>query len=361
MTVLLVALTLSVLSVFARAGARTLDEHTTPLLSDRKRRSNAETVRSFATAVGSVCAFETGRRLGGWWPVLTLSAVWVAFVVGDVVLSRFARLTKCVSSLVAVSSRVAGAVTALLRRTGDPEHTRTSAATGDDGAVDKDCQSIVDGALSIVHSSVSDVMIPRNEVFFVDADARCETARHEMSSIGFSRAFVCEGGSLNGVIGIVHVKELRDDGAVVRAVAREVTVIPERAKVLGAIRTMQRERTQLALVVNEYGEIRGLVAMEDLLEELVGEIFDESDEGESPQWVDGRMHAPGRTTIVALRRDGVELDAHRARTVSGFIQERLGRMARMGDIVEHGDVRIEVVSMKGLGVESVVLTRDSLA
>jgi CBS domain containing-hemolysin-like protein len=357
--VLLVSL---LLSVFIRAVARTLDVQEAPSLAGRRRRDSSEAVRNLATSAGSVCAFEAGRRLGGWWPLLTLLAAWVAFVLSDAALSRSESLAKKAATFRERASRVSRSVTALLRRAGEPEH--TSGASGlprYDGVVDEDCQSIVEGALSIVHSSVSDVMIPRSDVFFVDADARCETARHEMSAIGFSRAFVCEDGNLHGVVGIVHVKELRDDDAAVRSVARKVTMIPERTKVLAAIRMMQRERTQLALVISEYGEIRGLVAMEDLLEELVGEIYDESDEGESPQWVDGCMRAPGRTTIVALRRDGVELDAHKARTVNGFIQERLGRMARMGDVVEHGDVRVEVVAMKGLRVESVLLTRDSPA
>lgn len=307
-------------------------------LKDAKHRRGVEVLRLVPVAVGSVCALKIGERLGGLWPLLTVTAAWAAFALGDAVAGRRS----------SVLSRIAGQV----GREG------VGAGRGESSSeLHDDYRSIVDGALLITQSSVGAVMIPRGEVFYVDADARCGEARSAMSAIGFSRAIVCEGGSLDSAVGVVHVKDLREDDAAVRDVARGVATISERTKVLTAIRTMQRERAQLALVASEYGEIRGLVAMEDLLEELVGEIYDESDDGEVMQWHDGCITAPGRTTLTSLRREGANLGASRAHTLTGFVQERLGRMAVAGDVVRDGEFIVEVLGVKGLTVDTAVVRR----
>lgn len=304
-----------------------------------------EAVRLVTAVVGAVCAAEIVRG-GVWLQLMAILLVCAAFMLGESWMKRSSRFCSWVTAVALLCPGVR-------RRQAEKAHSESS------GEMQEDYRSILDGARSITQSSVAAVMIPRGEVFFIDVDARCDEARAEMTAIGFSRAFACEGGGLDGAVGIVHVKDLRDDDVSVRDVMRPVTTISERTKVLVAIRTMQRERSQLALVASEYGEIRGLVAMEDLLEELVGEIYDESDDGESAQWEDGCLTAAGRTTLASLRRDGVELGASRAHTLTGFVQERLGRMAVAGDVVRDGEFVVEVLGVKGLTVDTAAVRRVS--
>lgn len=137
---------------------------------------------------------------------------------------------------------------------------------------------IIDGAFEISERSLHEVLRPRREVFVLDADAPTTVALDQLAASGHSRAPVGANRSLDDVVGVVHLRDLLGDGdRPTREVASELCAFPESVGVLDALHEMQANRVQMAVVVDEHGSTSGIVTVEDLVEELVGEIYDESD------------------------------------------------------------------------------------
>jgi len=188
---------------------------------------------------------------------------------------------------------------------------------------------IIDGAFEIAERTLDEVLIPRRSVFVLDADEPADAALVDLRDSGHSRAPVAEGARLDDLVGLVHLRQLLDAGDTpVRELAVEAVVLPETLSVLHALRAMQAKRAQLAVVVNEHGGAEGIVTVEDLIEELVGEIWDETDpDVRSVQHhPDGTLVVPGRYPIHDLEDIGVELPEGEYSTVAGLVLDRLGHI-----------------------------------
>jgi putative hemolysin len=151
------------------------------------------------------------------------------------------------------------------------------------------------------------------------------------------------------VLGLVTLQDLVGaEGRVVADCVRPVVALPESMGVLDALRRLQAEREQLAIVLNEYGGTEGILTVEDLLEELVGEIYDEFDPDSrdiQPE-PDGSIVLPGRFPVHDLPDLGVSLPEGSYATVAGLILNRLGRIPAAGDAVEVDRWRLEVLEME---------------
>lgn len=223
---------------------------------------------------------------------------------------------------------------------------------------------IIDGAFEISERTLHEVLLPRREVFVLDADLGSVEARHLLAQSGHSRAPVGDQGSLDDVIGIVHLRDLLvDDDQAVRELVTEMCAFPDSVGVLDALHSMQSQRVQMALVINEHGSAAGIVTMEDLVEELVGEIYDETDRDvvavrhES----DGAMILPGGFPIHDLGDIGVdEVPEGAYTTVAGLVLDRLGRLPEVpGDQVEVGDWQLEITGVDRRAITEVRLSRRS--
>ncbi len=205
---------------------------------------------------------------------------------------------------------------------------------------------IIDGAFEIAERTLDEVLIPRRSVFVLDADLTPDAALVALRDSAHSRAPVAEGGRLDDLLGIVHLRQLLDtEGGAVRDLATESVVLPETLSVLHALRAMQAQRAQMAVVVNEHGGAEGIVTLEDLLEELVGEIWDETDPDvlSVQRLPDGSLVLPGRYPIHDLEDIGVELPEGEYSTVAGLVLDRLGHIPTgPGDTVEVDGWRLEV-------------------
>jgi putative hemolysin len=162
------------------------------------------------------------------------------------------------------------------------------------------------------------------------------------------------------VVGVVHLRDLLRGGSDddVRSVAAPATVLPESARVLDALREMQHRRAQLAVVVNEHGGAEGIVTVEDLVEELVGEIYDESDRDilavrDGP---DGSMVVPGRFPAHDLVDLAVDIPDGAYATVAGFVLDRLQRLPDTpGDTVDEGRWRFTVTGVGDRSITEVTI------
>lgn len=219
-------------------------------------------------------------------------------------------------------------------------------------------RQIIDGAFEIAERVLREVLVPRGEVFVLDADEGCDTALRALADSGHSRAPVSLGCNLDDLVGVVHLRDLLDGGsAPARTVAREVPVLPAGAKVLATLRELQSKRIQMAFVANEYGGIEGLITVEDLVEELVGEIWDETDPNVASvrRHADGSMTLPGRFPIHDLRDVGMELPVGDYATIAGLVLHRLGFIPDTpGAVVAVDGWRIEVTGVRRHTIVEVV-------
>jgi putative hemolysin len=221
---------------------------------------------------------------------------------------------------------------------------------------------IIDGAFEISQRRLQEVLRPRPDVFVVDAAASCSEARAALSASGHSRAPVVTTGSLDDVIGIVHLRELlsTDPDCTAGAQATPATIFPESLGALDALRQMQVSRVQMAVVVNEHGGAEGIITVEDLVEELVGEIYDETDRDvlmvrREP---DGSIVLPGRFPAHDLPDVGVEVPEGQYATVAGFLLWQLQRIPdQPGDVVEVGPWRMTITGVDDRAITEVRISR----
>ncbi len=181
-----------------------------------------------------------------------------------------------------------------------------------------------------------------------------------MAASAHSRAPVAPGANLDATTGVVHLRDLLGGGERPTGdVATPPLVLPEPAGVLESLRRMQVERSQLAVVVNEHGGAEGIITLEDLIEELVGEIYDETDRDVLSVRTedDGALLLPGRFPIHDLTDVGLQLPDGPYATIAGLVLDRLGRLGEVGDTVLIDGYRLEVLATTGRAISEVRVHR----
>ncbi|WP_338747761.1 hemolysin family protein [Janibacter alittae] len=205
--------------------------------------------------------------------------------------------------------------------------------------------------------SLTRVMRPRTDVHFLDADLTLDEARSTVRDLPHSR-FPVIGKDVDDVVGFVHIRDLllppspQESTTRVRELARTILALPDSLEVLPALSHLRSEKQPLAIVVDEYGGTSGLVTTEDLVEEFVGEIYDEHDIGSDPEdatrrrgeslVVDGSLNVEELSDLIGTDVSDEDVD-----TAGGLVMSRLGRLARAGDVVEVAGQRLEVLSVDG--------------
>lgn len=212
---------------------------------------------------------------------------------------------------------------------------------------------IISGALEIHERTLREVLVPRREVFTLPDDQPIGEARLALADAGHSRAPVIRAGELDDVLGVANLRELMggDPSVPVAELARPAVVFPDSVRVSDALRRFKAEHQQMALVVDEHGGVEGIVTLEDLLEEIVGEIYDETDRDVMAVRTepDGTLVLPGGFPIHDLPDVGVEvaeLPPGEYTTVAGLVLALLRRVPdRPGDRVEIPGWTIEVTEI----------------
>jgi putative hemolysin len=205
-----------------------------------------------------------------------------------------------------------------------------------------------------------DVMVPRPEVVALSVDLPPQEALAAVIDSPFTRYPVYRG-SLDDVLGILHVRDLFSalydrgiENVAIEEIVRPAYVVPETKDLASLLGEFRRQNQHLALVVDEYGAVEGIVTLEDLLEEIVGEIEDEYDlpDESIKRLENGRMLIHGTFTIDDFNEQfAQELPQEAYHTVAGFVFGALGRAAETGDEVEHDGLRFIVVEVDGPRIE----------
>jgi putative hemolysin len=208
-------------------------------------------------------------------------------------------------------------------------------------------RTILIGAFEVAERRLRDVLVPRRDVVALPANTSVEEGIRKLVVTGHSRAPVFRG-ELDNVVGIAHLRDLVDAGGRVADHLRRALALPESMGVLDALQRLQAERQQLAIVINEYGGTEGIVTAEDLLEELVGEIYDEFDADSQAiqRQSDGSLMLPGSFPIHDLPDLGISLPEGPYATVAGLILDRLGHLPDRGETIRVDGWRLEVLAVE---------------
>ncbi len=236
--------------------------------------------------------------------------------------------------------------------------------TYESGYLAKEPVEMIRGVFDLSETSAAEVMTPRTEVVAVPADFTVDQVADVMIAEGHSRLPVYEE-NLDHVVGLVLAREVwraQREGIVdLHEMTRPARFIPESKSVEDLLRDMQRERIHIAIVVDEFGGTAGIVTIEDLLEEIVGEIRDEHEEEQDEilETAEGAALLAGSVTVAEVNeRFDIQLPEDDYTTVAGYVMSRLGRIARPGDDVPFDQGRLRVLAMDGRRILRIALLRE---
>jgi CBS domain containing-hemolysin-like protein len=231
------------------------------------------------------------------------------------------------------------------------------------GQLDIGEASMLRGVFHLHEQEARNVMTPIPAVVTVDLVETVEAALRRCVSTGHSRLVVTEDENQDRVKGIVHVNQLvklmMSDGleAHFGGLVREAPIVPETKPLDDLLADLQRERTELAIVIDEYGRTAGIVTVEDIIEEIVGEISDETDPagGSVRRLANGDWFVRGHVAVSDLEDYGLDLpvDSEAYNSVGGFVFAALGRLPKRGDTISANGYSIRVESVRQNRIEAV--------
>lgn len=218
--------------------------------------------------------------------------------------------------------------------------------------IGQDEREMVVDMLSVGDRSVEEIMTPRTEVEFISSDMTIEDAQREVSRLEHSRYPVRQGTSDDDVLGFIHIRDLINPDpslTTIRGLVREVLFFPTGKPVMDALGEMRAKHAHLAVIVDEYGGTDGIITLEDVVEEFVGEIRDEYDH-ETPVAI--KRGEDRDVDGLASRADvakvfGRELPEGPFDTIGGYVINELGRMPEVGDEVRWERYLLTVTSLEG--------------
>ena len=235
----------------------------------------------------------------------------------------------------------------------------------EEGIIQEDDRKLIESVVAFGDKTVREVMTPRPRIVAIQADRSLEDLRELVIHEQFSRIPVFEE-TIDHITGFVHVRDMFEldqkdrKGRLVNELARPIRFVPETKPVNDLLREMQADGAHMAIVIDEYGNTAGLATMEDMVEEILGEIHDEHEpERDVHQEAEGRFVAAGSLDLDRLHellgfRPHQETEST---TIGGLVTEWLGRVPAVGEIVEREGIRIEVLAGDELKVEQVRVSK----
>jgi putative hemolysin len=242
--------------------------------------------------------------------------------------------------------------------------TLAESAGMEEPVIEPDERAMIQGVIGLEDTEVREVMVPRVDIVAIDVRAPIDEVRRRTTEYGHSRLPVYSG-TLDDIVGILYVKDLfcaaPDVAADWPALVRRAFIIPETKKVDALLEEFKRTRTHIAIVVDEFGGTAGLVTLEDILEEIVGEIEDEHERRRRPQIErddDDVLHADGVVPLAAIGEAfDLELPDERFETIGGLIYDRVGGIPRVGQSFHAHGLAITIEEMDGQRIRRVRISR----
>jgi len=229
---------------------------------------------------------------------------------------------------------------------------------------DADALSIIEGAINVADIQVRDVMVPRAQMDVIDVDADINDILSFSVETSHSR-FPVIGDNKDDVLGILLAKDLlraRQENFDLRGMLRPAVFIPESKRLNVLLREFRVSRNHMAIIVDEYGGVAGLVTIEDVLEQIVGDIEDEYDFDEDADNIiadqAGRFRVKATTEVEDFNTAfGTQFSSEEADTVGGLVIQHLGRLPKRGEIVQLEDLRFQVLRADSRRVHTLLVDR----
>ncbi|MET3951134.1 hemolysin family protein [Arthrobacter sp. UYEF36] len=317
---------------------------------------------------------------------MTLLVAYLSLVLGELVPKRLAMqnavgFTKVLAPPLIILSQIMRPViwmlsvstNAVVKLLGGDPHAKQDSVSSEElwdmvaesDMLEEHSRSILNDVFGAGDRSLQEVMRPRTEVAFIDGTLSIAAARSMVRDGPYSRYPVI-GRTPDDVLGFVHIRDLmsrgdESDKGTVKNIVREILPLPGTNRVLPSLARMRRLGHHIALVVDEYGGTDGIVTLEDLVEELVGEIYDEYDTGADHEdrvtVANGSVEVDGGLILQEFESvTGIALPDGHYETVAGFVLDRLGRLPRSGDRVKVPGHVLAVVAMDGLRIGRIRVT-----
>ena len=221
----------------------------------------------------------------------------------------------------------------------------------EDGTLKEDESELVRSALEFDDLKVVDILVPRVDVHAVEEDTSMEEVREVFKKTGYSRLPVYKD-TIDNVVGLIHERDFYNgyvDGAkTITPFVQDIVFTTEYTRISTLLKQLQKRKIHMAAVSDEYGGLVGIVTLEDVLEQLVGEIFDEHDEEEvlfgkiadGEYWVDGKCDLENFFTLYEMDE---EAEKYESNTVGGWAMEKYGEIPPIGEVLRCKDLEIKIV------------------
>ena len=240
-------------------------------------------------------------------------------------------------------------------------------AASDNELIDNDAKRIIEGALEVSEKQTREVMIPRTQMVVIEATASFAETLEKIIASGHSR-YPVTGESMDDILGILLSKDLLkvmagsageettvangiNSIADISELLRPATFVPESKRLNVLLKQFRQDRNHMALVIDEYGSVAGLITIEDVLEEIVGEIEDEHDHEENQQIrrISNALYLVNALTPLDEfnRHFGSDIDNDEYETIGGFVINLFGHLPKRNETTEHGNFRFEVTQSDG--------------
>jgi CBS domain containing-hemolysin-like protein len=226
----------------------------------------------------------------------------------------------------------------------------------EEGLIEHEERAMIEGVMAFGDTLVREIMVPRVDIFGLEQSSSLADALDMVSASGHSRIPVYDD-TIDTVVGILYAKDLipalreTTPTLTIKELLRPPHFVPETMKVNALLEDLQRRKVHMAIIVDEYGGTAGLATIEDLIEQIVGEIQDEYDTGDpSVQPVNDQEYIVDTRVLIEDLNDllDVNLESENAERIGGLVYERLGRVPRAGDVVDLGEATATVLSVKGV-------------
>ena len=224
---------------------------------------------------------------------------------------------------------------------------------------------------SFAQTVVKEIMVPRPKVVFVDAEENLDSLIDLIIESGHTRIPIYED-TVDNLIGVINAKDalraLRDktyekEGFEIKSLAREIMIIPENKFISDLLNDFTSKKNQIAAVVDEHGGIAGIVTVEDILEEIVGEIYDEFDEAPTPELIkidDNTLNVSSQMDIEDINEKyDLDIPSEDFQTIGGYVFGLIGREPEIGDKVEDKNLSFEVIELDGIRISRVIMKKDT--
>jgi CBS domain containing-hemolysin-like protein len=235
------------------------------------------------------------------------------------------------------------------------------------GAIDKTEHELIKSIFEFTDTTVKEIMVPRPDVVALDIEMPREVLVRKVIDEGYSRLPVYRE-TIDNIIGIIYSKDLLSllehrDLILLQDIIRPAFFVPESKKISQLLREFQLKKAHLAIVTDEYGGMEGIITIEDIMEEIVGEIHDEYDEvskaaepsRDGSVVVDARISVSDFNTQYAAEVP----EAPEYETLAGFIQKILGRLPEIGETISHGGLQFTIISKTARRIKQVRVLRSS--